>query len=138
MSDTPVPMFDIDAFFGRGLAVMAGGVITLRQMALLFRLSLDEGQTVKDMAQAMNVHKPTITRASDRLSLGRLNLVRRVPDDVDRRSVFLFRTQKGDDACKVMLGQMTVAEFNANRKAEATKAAQKAKRKEKREAREMA
>ena len=52
-----------------------------------------EGQTVRGLAAALNVSKPAITRALDRLA--EFDLVRRKTDPLDRRSVLVQRTPKG-------------------------------------------
>ncbi|MBO6834978.1 MAG: MarR family transcriptional regulator [Alphaproteobacteria bacterium] len=49
--------------------------------------------TVRGLAETLNVAKPAVTRALDRLS--DLGLVRRKPDPDDRRSVLVQRTVKG-------------------------------------------
>ncbi len=49
--------------------------------------------TVRGLAAELNVSKPAITRALDRL--GELDLARRKVDPLDRRSVLVQRTMKG-------------------------------------------
>ncbi|MBP5858643.1 MarR family transcriptional regulator [Marivibrio halodurans] len=71
-----------------------GPDLSARQMAVLLTIYLGEPpHTVRGLAEALNVAKPAVTRAVDRLS--ELGLVRRKPDDQDRRSVLLQRTVKG-------------------------------------------
>jgi DNA-binding MarR family transcriptional regulator len=53
----------------------------------------DGGHTVRGLAADLNVSKPAITRALDRL--GELDLARRKVDPLDRRSVLVQRTLKG-------------------------------------------
>jgi DNA-binding MarR family transcriptional regulator len=53
----------------------------------------DGGHTVRGLAAELNVSKPAITRALDRL--GELDLARRKVDPLDRRSVLVQRTLKG-------------------------------------------
>ena len=48
--------------------------------------------TVRDLAATLNISKPAITRALDKLS--DLQLVRRKKDEEDRRSVLVQRTVK--------------------------------------------
>ncbi len=68
--------------------------LTSRQMAVLLTVYLDDGpHTVRGLAKTLNISKPAVTRALDRL--GTLELVRRKSDDADRRSVFVQRTVKG-------------------------------------------
>ena len=52
-----------------------------------------EAQTVRGLAAKLNVSKPAITRALDRLS--EFDLVRRRTDPLDRRSVLVQRTVSG-------------------------------------------
>lgn len=68
--------------------------LSARQMALLLLVYMTEGpHTVRGLADTLNVSKPAITRAIDRLST--LEMVRRKPDDNDRRSILVQRTVKG-------------------------------------------
>ncbi len=68
--------------------------LSARQMALLLTVYLTPPpHTVRGLAIALNVSKPAITRALDRL--GEYGLVRRKIDETDRRSVLIQRTVKG-------------------------------------------
>lgn len=68
--------------------------LTARQMALLLTVYMtDPPHTVRGLAQHLNVSKPAITRALDRL--GRLGYIRRKVDQTDRRNVLVQRTVKG-------------------------------------------
>lgn len=68
--------------------------LSARQMALLLTVYLTPPpHTVRGLAEQLNVTKPVITRAVDRLS--ELGMVRRKTDPGDRRSVLLQRTVKG-------------------------------------------
>jgi len=68
--------------------------LTARQMALLLSVYLTPPpHTIRGMAAHLNVTKPVVTRAVDRL--GDLGLLRRKTDTQDRRSVLLQRTVKG-------------------------------------------
>jgi DNA-binding MarR family transcriptional regulator len=68
--------------------------LSARQMALLLTVYLTSPpHTVRGLAQTLNVSKPAITRALDRL--GDLGLVKRKTDENDRRSVLVQRTVKG-------------------------------------------
>lgn len=68
--------------------------LSARQMALLLSVYLTPPQhTVRGLAELLNVSKPAITRAVNRLS--ELGLVRRKTDDDDRRSVLIQRTVRG-------------------------------------------
>lgn len=68
--------------------------LSARQMAVLTTVYLSASpHTVRGLAETLNVAKPAVTRALDRLS--DLGLVRRKPDPNDRRSVLVQRTVKG-------------------------------------------
>jgi DNA-binding MarR family transcriptional regulator len=68
--------------------------LSARQMALLLTVYLTPPpHTVRGLAATLNVSKPAITRALDRL--GEFGLVKRKTDDLDRRSVLIQRTVKG-------------------------------------------
>ena len=69
--------------------------ITLRQLhALALIVSKpQDGRTVRALAAAMQVHRPAITRAADRLE--DFGFVVRRPDTADRRSVFFDATAAG-------------------------------------------
>ncbi len=70
--------------------------LTNRQMALLMLVYLDPGpHTVRGLANALNVSKPVVTRALNRL--GTLGYLRRQRDDSDKRNIFVARTPKGAD-----------------------------------------
>jgi DNA-binding MarR family transcriptional regulator len=68
--------------------------LSARQMGLLLTVYLTQPQhTVRGLAKVLNISKPAVTRAIDRLS--DLGMVRRKPDENDRRSVHIQRTVKG-------------------------------------------
>lgn len=68
--------------------------LTARQMSLLLTVYLSPPpHTVRGLAEALNITKPAVTRAVDRL--GELGMLRRKVDERDRRSVLLQRTVKG-------------------------------------------
>ena len=70
--------------------------LTNRQMALLLVVYLKPGpHTVRGLARALNVSKPVVTRALNRL--GALGYLRRQRDDADKRNVFVARTSEGAD-----------------------------------------
>jgi DNA-binding MarR family transcriptional regulator len=71
-----------------------GPDLSARQLGVLLTCYLeDEGQTVRGLAAKLNVSKPAITRALDRLS--EFDLVRRKTDPLDRRSILVQRTMAG-------------------------------------------
>ena len=73
-----------------------GPDLSARQLAVFLTCYLvDGGHTVRGLAADLNVSKPAITRALDRL--GELDLARRKVDPADRRSVLVQRTVKGAD-----------------------------------------
>ncbi|MBF0167437.1 MAG: MarR family transcriptional regulator [Alphaproteobacteria bacterium] len=68
--------------------------LSARQMALLLTVYLTTPpHTVRGLAQSLNISKPAVSRALDRL--GDLGLVKRKLDETDRRSVLVQRTVKG-------------------------------------------
>ncbi|MEI6986570.1 MAG: MarR family transcriptional regulator [Rhodospirillaceae bacterium] len=71
-----------------------GPDLSARQMALLLTVYLcDPPHTVRGLAATLNISKPAITRALDRLSA--LGFIRRKRDDEDKRSVLIQRTVNG-------------------------------------------
>lgn len=68
--------------------------LTNRQMALMMIVYIHDGpHTVRGLAEALNVSKPVITRALNKLSA--LGYLRRERDAADRRNIFITRTPKG-------------------------------------------
>jgi DNA-binding MarR family transcriptional regulator len=68
--------------------------LSARQMALMLSVYLREGpHTVRGLAKDLNISKPAVSRALDRL--GELGYVRRVRDELDRRNVIVQRTVNG-------------------------------------------
>ena len=68
--------------------------LSARQMAVLLTIYMTEPpHTIRGLAKILNVTKPAITRAIDRL--GEFGLARRKTDPRDRRSVIVQRTVKG-------------------------------------------
>ena len=71
-----------------------GPDLSARQLGVFLSVYLTEGpHTVRGLAQELNVSKPAITRALDRL--GELDRARRKVDPQDRRSVIVQQTLKG-------------------------------------------
>ena len=71
-----------------------GADLSARQLGVFLTCYLRDGaHTVRGLAADLNVSKPAITRALDRL--GELDLARRKVDPLDRRSVLVQRTPKG-------------------------------------------
>jgi len=68
--------------------------LSARQMALMLTVYLSDRQhTVRGLAAELNISKPAISRALDRL--GELGFIRRKRDEEDRRNVIVQRTVKG-------------------------------------------
>ena len=71
-----------------------GPDLSARQLGVFLTVYLTDGpHTVRGLAAELNVSKPAITRALDRL--GELDLARRKVDPMDRRSVIVQQTLKG-------------------------------------------
>mgnify|MGYP000109028836 CR=1 FL=1 len=68
--------------------------LTNRQMAILLTVCTDKGpHTVRGLAAILDVSKPVITRALNKLA--QLGYLRRQRDSSDRRNVFVAPTEKG-------------------------------------------
>ncbi|MFQ5468206.1 MAG: MarR family transcriptional regulator [Kiloniellaceae bacterium] len=68
--------------------------LTARQFALLLHVYMAPSpHTVRGLAAQLNLSKPAVSRALDRL--GRLDFVRRKRDQADKRNVLVQRTIKG-------------------------------------------
>lgn len=77
-----------------GLVRRDGHDLTARQLGVFLTTYLEgEPQTVRGLAAALNVAKPVISHALDRLS--DFGLVRRERDPSDRRSISVRRTTAG-------------------------------------------
>ncbi len=86
-----------------------GPDLSARQLGVFLTVYLSEGpHTVRGLASELNVSKPAITRALDRL--GELDLARRKLDPMDRRSVLVQRTLKGAALLKDIRSTMAQAE----------------------------
>jgi DNA-binding MarR family transcriptional regulator len=85
-----------------------GPDLSARQIGVFLTCYLrDGGHTVRGLAAELNVSKPAITRALDRL--GELDLARRKVDPLDRRSVLVQRTMKGAAFLRDLRAIMTEA-----------------------------
>ncbi|GBR08235.1 MULTISPECIES: MarR family transcriptional regulator [Asaia] len=85
-----------------------GPDLSARQLGVFLTCYLQDGaHTVRGLAQELNVSKPAITRALDRL--GELDLARRKVDPLDRRSVLVQRTLKGSAFLREMRSLMSEA-----------------------------
>jgi len=93
-----------------------GADLSARQLAVLLTCYLQDGaHTVRGLAADLNVSKPAITRALDRL--GELDLARRKVDPLDRRSVLVQRTVKGQAFLRDLRGIMAEAGAPAKKSA---------------------
>ena len=82
-----------------------GPDLSARQLVVFLTCYLQDGaHTVRGLAADLNVSKPAITRALDRL--GELDLARRKVDPMDRRSVLVQRTLKGTAFLRDLRGIM--------------------------------
>lgn len=85
-----------------------GPDLSARQLGVFLTCYLQEGpHTVRGLAADLNVSKPAITRALDRL--GELELARRKVDPADRRSVLVQKTIKGQAFLKDLRSIMVEA-----------------------------
>jgi DNA-binding MarR family transcriptional regulator len=90
-----------------------GHDLSARQLGVFLTVYLGEGpHTVRGLAASLNVSKPAITRALDRL--GELELARRKTDPQDRRSVLVQRTGKGTNFLRDVRGVMVEASVVAH------------------------
>ncbi len=77
-----------------GLVRRDGADLSARQMAVFLTCYQETTpQTVRGLASALEISKPAVTRALDRLA--GFDLVARKPDPADRRSVLIARTPGG-------------------------------------------
>ena len=93
-----------------------GPDLSSRQLGVFLTCYLQDGaHTVRGLAADLNVSKPAITRALDRL--GELDLARRKIDPMDRRSVLVQRTLKGQAFLRDLRSIMTEANGAAKKTA---------------------
>ena len=102
-----------------------GPDLSARQLGVFLTVYLGEGpHTVRGLAASLNVSKPAITRALDRL--GELDFARRKTDPQDRRSVLVQRTVKGAALLREMrsiMGEAAAGATDAKDPAETAQAA---------------
>lgn len=93
-----------------------GPDLSSRQLGVFLTCYLQDGaHTVRGLAADLNVSKPAITRALDRL--GELDLARRKVDPMDRRSVLVQRTLKGTAFLRDLRGIMAEASGTSRKSA---------------------
>ena len=101
----------LHVLMGTMVSSVAGNApdLTARQLAIFLKIYLEPGtaQTVRGLAAALNVSKPAITRALDRLE--ELALAKREADRNDRRSVIAGRTATGSAYLRTLAGYLTEA-----------------------------
>jgi len=96
-----------------------GPDLSARQLGVFLTCYLQDGpHTVRGLAAELNVSKPAITRALDRL--GELDLARRKVDPLDRRSVLVQRTLKGAAFLRDMRSIMSDAAVTAKKTGSST------------------
>ncbi len=96
--------------------------LSARQLGVLLTCYLKEGaHTVRGLAAELNVSKPAITRALDRLA--ELDYARRKVDPLDRRSVIVQRTPKGSAFLRDLRGILGDAATEGKKAAAPAKAA---------------
>lgn len=85
-----------------------GPDLTARQLAVLLICYLEEGpHTVRGLASRLDVAKPAITRALDRLE--QFDLAQRRQDPRDRRSIVVARTSQGHTFLTALRGMLDEA-----------------------------
>lgn len=90
-----------------------GPDLSSRQLALMLSVYLEEGpHTVRGLASYLNISKPAISRALDRL--GELSFVKRRRDEKDKRNVLVQRTVKGSMFLVEFAESITRANQNAD------------------------
>ena len=101
----------LHVFMATMVSSVAGNApdLTARQLAIFLKIYLEPGteQTVRGLAAALNVSKPAITRALDRLEA--FNLAGREADRNDRRSVIARRTTTGSAYLRTLADYITKA-----------------------------
>ena len=88
-----------------------------RQLTVFLKVYLEPGteHTVRGLAAALNVSKPAVTRALDRLAES--DFIKRETDKSDRRSVIVRRTPKGSTYLGTLNGYMNAASKAADKQA---------------------
>jgi DNA-binding MarR family transcriptional regulator len=105
----------LHVLMGTLVASVRGAVpdLTARQQAVFLKLYLepDTDHTVRGLAAILNISKPAITRALDRL--GESDFIKREIDPQDRRSVIARRTPAGSAYLRTLSGYLTEASKQA-------------------------
>ena len=82
------------AWFGKSAPHIRALGLTCSQFDVIVTLGDTEGMTCKELSDKTLVTKGTLTGVLDRLE--KKGLIKRVPSRVDRRSIFIRLTPKGD------------------------------------------
>jgi DNA-binding MarR family transcriptional regulator len=92
-----------------------GPDFTARQLSVFLKVYLEPRteHTVRGLAAALNISKPSISRALDRLE--EFDLTKREKDASDRRSVIVRRTPKGSTYLGTLNGYLNAASKAANK-----------------------
>ena len=88
--------------------------LTIEQWSVLYHLWKEDGKSQQELCNATFRDKPSITRLVDNLE--KLNLVKRVPSENDRRINLIFLTKQ---AQKIQEQTMAMAEATLNEALEA-------------------
>jgi len=94
-----------------------GPDLSARQLTVFLKVYLEPAteHTVRGLAGALNVSKPAITRALDRLA--EFDFAKRETDKSDRRSIIVRRTPKGSAYLGTLHGYLTAASKAADKAA---------------------
>jgi DNA-binding MarR family transcriptional regulator len=92
-----------------------GPDLSARQLSVFLKVYLEPGTeyTVRGLAAALNVSKPAITRALDRLQ--EFDFTKRETDRSDRRSVIVRRTPQGSAYLNTLKGYLNAASRAADK-----------------------
>jgi DNA-binding MarR family transcriptional regulator len=92
-----------------------GPDFSARQLSVLLKVYLEPGteHTVRGLAAALNVSKPAITRALDRLQ--DFDFTKRETEASDRRSIIVRRTPKGTAYLGTLNGYLNAASKAADK-----------------------
>jgi DNA-binding MarR family transcriptional regulator len=84
--------------------------LSARQLAVFLKTYLEPAteHTVRGLAAALNISKPAITRALDRLAES--DFIKREQDASDRRSIIVRRTSAGSAYLRTLNGYVNDAE----------------------------
>ncbi len=94
-----------------------GPDLSARQLSVFLKVYLEPGteHTVRGLAKALNVSKPAITRAIDRLE--EFEFAKRQKDPNDARSVIVRRTPKGSTYLGTLSGYVNGAQRSVDKQA---------------------